>query len=66
MMSVYGFQTKKQLKAAVGTRFMPVETSMFGNEFQGDGTYPIVGPSPHERKWYATVTVVGGIIRKVT
>ena len=43
------------------------ETSMFGPEYKGAGRYPVVGPSPYERKWYATVTVDdGGKIVKVS
>ena len=43
-----------------------VETSMFGNEFKGDGRYTVVGPSPDVRKWYANVFVKDGAIAKVT
>ena len=104
MMSVYGCQTKKDLKAhtcqgdgagchdawptyapmTIGavlvhagklpevskakscdalSRFQ--ETSMFGLEYEGDGQYPVVGPSPTIRKWYALVTVQGGKIVEV-
>ena len=59
MMSVYGCPTKKALKLKVGSRASTLfqETSMFGLEYKGAGSYPVVGPSPYERKWYATVTV---------
>ena len=61
MMSVYGCPTKKALKLKVGTNVLThtlfQETSMFGPEYKGAGTYAIVGPSPTERKWFATVTV---------
>ena len=65
MMSIVGFKTKKELKAAIGKEPDFVETSMFGNEYHGDGKYTIVGPSPQVRKWYATVTVKDGLISKV-
>jgi hypothetical protein len=61
-MSIEGFKTKKELKAAVGRRPNFIETSMFGKEFHGDGSYMIVGPSPYRRNWYATVTVRQGTI----
>ena len=65
MMGIRGFKTKKELKAATGKIPSFIETSLFGNEFSGDGSYTIVGPDPYERKWYATVTVKGGKIAKV-
>jgi len=61
MMSINGFATKKALKQAVlegiVSRRRLLETSIMGPEFKGDGTYPIVGPSPYNRKWYAQVTI---------
>lgn len=68
MMSVYGCRTKKDLKDKVGRNAQDVlqETSYFGPEYHGTGTYPVVGPSPTERKWYATVHVgAGGCIVRV-
>lgn len=66
MMSISGFKTKKELKAAVGQEPRFVETSLFGPEYKGDGSYTIVGPSPYDRKWYATVVVKDGKISKVS
>lgn len=69
MMSVYGCKTKKDLKALVGRNAASTfqETSVFGPEFKGAGCYPVVGPSPYERKWYAEVTVdAAGRIVKVS
>ena len=67
MMGISGYTTKKQLKAGIGTVPSFIETSHFGNEYKGDGAYPVVGPDPYtSRKWYAEVTVEGGIITKVT
>lgn len=68
MMSVYGTKTKKDLKGFVGRPADEVfqETSMFGPEYKGDGTYPVVGPSPYVRKWYAQVTVTGGKVSRVS
>lgn len=58
MMGVYGYKTKKQLKESVGQRFQYVETSIFGPEYKGDGSYTVVGPDAyHDRRFYATVTV---------
>lgn len=67
-MMAFSFPTKKAAKAAIGTdvtrRF--IETSMFGPEFKGAGTYTVVGPAPYERKWYAQVTVdADGVLLKV-
>jgi hypothetical protein len=59
------YATKKALRESAGKPLRYVETSMFGNEYKGDGKYTVVGPSPYERKWYATVTVRDGVITKV-
>ncbi len=60
------YKTKKSAKESIGQRPRFVETSMFGPEFNGDGTYTVVGPAPLERKWYAQITVRDGLISKVT
>lgn len=67
MMSVWGCRTKKDLRGKVGAGAAEVfmETSAFGPEYKGDGRYPVVGPGPYERKWYANVTVKDGRISKV-
>lgn len=59
------YPTKKILKANVGRPLRYVETSMFGAEYRDDGKFCVVGPSPYERKWYAEVTMAGGLIAKV-
>ncbi len=62
----YDAPTKKALKTMIGETFSPIETSMFGNEYDGDGDYAVVGPDPyHDRKWFAKVTVKDGKIAKV-
>ena len=66
MMGISGFKTKKELKSAVGTRPNFIETSFFGPEYKGDGTYAVVGPDPYIRKWYAELTIVNGLIHKVS
>ena len=69
MMSVYDCKTKTDLKAKVGTRaaILLQETSEFGPEYKGPGEYPVVGPSPTERKWFAKVTVgADGRVAKIT
>lgn len=65
MMGIYGFKTKKDLKAGIGHTPNFIETSMFGPEYHGDGSYVIVGPSPTSRKWFATVVVKEGKIAAV-
>lgn len=59
------YPSKKALKESIGQPLRYVETSFFGNEYKADGTFTVVGPSPTVRKWYATVTMVGGKISKV-
>lgn len=50
--------TKKALKEAVkaGKAITVHSESLFSSEVP-DGTHVMVGPSPYNRKWYATVTV---------
>lgn len=69
MLSIYGnYATKKVFKEKVIGKLAKdiiQETSMFGKELKGDGKYAVVGPNPNMRIWYATVTVVNGLISKV-
>jgi len=64
-MLVACYKTKKALKEAVGQALLYEETSLFGEEYRPDGTFPVVGPGAYERKWYAEVTMKGGKIHKV-
>ena len=59
------YPTKKILKTKIGKPLRYQETSMFGPEFKENGSFCVVGPSPYERKWYATVTMKDGLIAKV-
>ena len=60
------YKSKKDLKAAVGKPLRYVETSMFGPEYKSNGTFCVVGPSPYERKWFASVTMENDLIKKVS
>jgi hypothetical protein len=59
------YKTKKDLKAAIGQELRYVETSFFGLEFKANGTFCVVGPSPTERKWFASVTMENNLIKAV-
>jgi hypothetical protein len=60
------YKNKKELKENIGKELRYIETSLFGPEFQENGTFPVVGPCPYtNRKWYATVTMKDGKIEKV-
>jgi len=60
------YKTKKALKESIGKPLRYIETSMFGSEYKENGTFAVVGPDPYRnRKWYATVTMENGIIKKV-
>ena len=61
-----GYATKKELKASKGKPLCYTETSMFGLEYKVNGTFCVVGPSPYNRKWFASVTMQDGLIHKVT
>ena len=60
------YPTKKALKDAVGKPLNCQETSMYGNEYKENGSFNVVGPSPYNRKWYATVVMENGLIKKVS
>jgi len=60
------YPTKKALKENIGKPLRFVETSMFGPEYKETGSFTVVGPSPYQRKWFATVTMENGIIKKVS
>lgn len=59
------YKTKKELKASIGQSLRYEETSLFGSEYKADGSFAVVGPSPHNRKWYAEVTMKDGKIARV-
>lgn len=65
MLGAY-YPTKKALKQSVGQSLEYIETSVFEAEYKTDGQFCVVGPSPYERKWYATVTMKEGKIAKVS
>lgn len=70
VMGIAGFKTKKALKERVKggpvlTIDALVDTSMFGSE-KTDGRHAIVGPSPYDRRWYASITVKDGEIVQVS
>ena len=60
------YPTKKELKAQVGQPLIYAETSMFGPEYKANGTFAVVGPSEYNRKWFASVTMEHGKIKKVS
>jgi hypothetical protein len=64
-MLVATYKTKKELKSRIGQRLLHIETSMFGQEFERDGSFPVVGPGAYQRVWYAKVTMKEGLISKV-
>ena len=59
------YKTKKELKAALGQPLRFIETSFFGPEYKENGRFSVVGPSPTQRKWYASVTMANGVIAHV-
>lgn len=68
MTLVVRYNTKKDLKAAVGQRLRYTETSMFGDEYVDNGTLVVAG-RPHitgmKREFFANVTMLNGVIEKV-
>ena len=60
------YKTKKDLKASIGKPLKYVETSMFREEYRSNGQFAVVGPSPYQRKWFASVSMRDGLIEKVS
>ncbi len=65
MLAARGYKTKKELKEAVGQELRYTDTSAFGAEYNPNGSFPIVGPSAYERKWFAVVVMQDGKIKAV-
>lgn len=65
-MMAANYKTKKELKAAIGQPLHYEETSMFGPEYKETGKFAVVGPSPYDRKWFASVEMENGLIKKVS
>jgi hypothetical protein len=60
------YPTKKALKEHIGKPLDYEETSAFGAEYKENGQFAVVGPDPYtNRKWFATVTMENGLIKKV-
>jgi hypothetical protein len=68
MTMVVRYNSKKELKEAVGQRLKYIETSMFGPEYRDNGVLTVAG-RPHitgmKREFFANVTMKDGIIEKV-
>lgn len=67
---VTGYKSKKELKAAIGTRLRFRETSIFGDEYRADGEFtvahrPLVTGLPG-REFFARVTMRAGLIERVS
>lgn len=60
------YASKKALKESIGKPLGYVETSMFGPEYRENGSFAVVGPTAYQRKFFATVTMENGIIKKVS
>tara|TARA_R110002051_G_scaffold302828_1_gene371390 strand:+ start:471 stop:677 length:207 start_codon:yes stop_codon:yes gene_type:complete len=67
-MIVFNYKSKKELKENLGSPLNYIETSMFGPEYQNDGT--MIGANrPHitgiGREFFANVTMQNGLIKSV-
>jgi hypothetical protein len=68
-MLVIGYDSKKDLKAAIGSRLKYRETSMFGEEYKSTGSF-VVAHRPslttrRGREFFATVTMKNDLITNV-
>ena len=68
MTLVVKYLSKKVLKESIGQRLRYIETSLFGPEYQDNGTLIVVN-RPHitgiGREFFANVTMESGIIKGV-
>jgi hypothetical protein len=67
-MMVFNYESKKAMKAAIGSPLRYIETSMFGPEYVSNGK--IVGCNRphitgHKREFFANVTMNNNLIEKV-
>lgn len=66
------YESKAALKASIGQPLKYRETSMFGEEYRADGTFPVCNrPSivrypGKAREFFAEVTMRAGLISKVS
>ena len=69
MTLIANYPSKKACKAAIGQPLLHTETSIFGAEYVSDGVL-YVANRPHitgiGREWFGQVTMVDGLIGKVT
>jgi len=68
MTMVVHYPSKKELKACIGQKLRYTETSIFGAEFQRNGTITVAN-RPHitgiGREFFAQVTMKNGLIETV-
>ena len=74
-MMILNYKSKKQMKESIGESLDYTETSMFGNEYNSDGTfvgcnrpYSLEYPKFSQRKgreFFASVTMKNGLIKVV-
>ena len=74
-MMILNYKSKKQMKESIGKSLDYTETSMFGNEYNSDGTfcgcnrpYSPEYPKFEQRKgreFFASVTMQNGLIKVV-
>jgi len=69
MMLLTGYKSKKELVASKGRRLSYAETSMFGPEYKGNGTFcgahrPMITGLPG-REFFAEVTMENDLIKGV-
>ena len=68
MTLIVKYPSKKVLKESIGQRLRYIETSLFGPEYQDNGTLTVAN-RPHVtgigREFFANVTMESGIIKGV-
>lgn len=68
MTLIVKYPSKKVLKESIGQRLKYIETSLFGPEYQDNGTLTVAN-RPHitgiGREFFANVTMESGIIKGV-
>lgn len=67
-MLVANYPSKKACRESIGKPLQYIETSLFGAEYQANGTF-VVANRPHitglGREWFGQITMAKGLIKGV-
>ena len=56
----FPYASRRDFRRAIVGAEVAVSLVQTYGELRGDGTYPVVGPSQTDRRWYCTIRVESG------